>query len=210
MTYIGWTASVFLFATLLGIIWAAAADRARPIHAFIGYALLVISAGLLILTIGSSGGYINLAQSLRLTLLLAAWVGLWSALTWSLRRWGAGVSIAVSLTAATLLLAAPVTLVPVARAISIERQTLATNAIALASPLLGMVQALRPEFQLDWTQMPRMYALSGLGQDMPIQLPPWWCNASLYSGAAAALLLIHRFTRQSPLNPPPPPPSPGA
>jgi hypothetical protein len=216
--FVGWLGLLLLATTVASIIWTAAAKPTSPFegerrHVTLGYALLGDTAGLLILAVGLSDGFLGLAEVGKVYLLLISWTGLWTAVAYALKRWGPGVSVGVSLTLATLLMAGPVTFVPLARAASWqETQTVqasdgvpvmrarpaASNSalqerivqgIGIACPLLATLDATRPQLEVHWAQLPGMYAMSGLGQNIPMTLPKWWVNTLVYAGVAALVCL---------------------
>jgi hypothetical protein len=47
---------------------------------------------------------------------------------------------------------------------------------------------MQPAIQVHWAQLPGMYTLSGLGQEIPMTLPPWYANTLTYAAATALLL----------------------
>jgi hypothetical protein len=213
--FVGWLGLLLLAATTAAIIWTAAA---RPASSFegerrqvlLGFSLLGDTAGLLVLAVGLSDGFLTLLEVLRVYLLLIAWTGLWVAVAFALKRWGPGMSVGISLTCATLLMSAPVTLVPLARAAAWQetRTAQASNdlptlparnvtvlqervvqGIGIACPLLATLDAARPHLEVHWAQLPGMYAMSGLGQNIPMSLPRWWINTLVYAGAALLVCL---------------------
>ncbi len=199
-TFVGWVGVLFLLDTLAAIGWAGwmhagtngaeiAAERGRT--ARLGFIRLACGSCAMLATVGLTEGFIGWMGTLRLCLLLVAWMGLWSSVAWLLCRWSAGVGL--SLTAAMLLLSGPISLVPLARAAGAASpwQGRIAQGIALGCPLLGSLDAMRPAIRIDWAQLPLMYRMSGLGQDIPLSLPPWWLNALVYAIPVAAIGLLY-------------------
>jgi hypothetical protein len=155
---------------------------------FLGFALAGDAAGILAVAVGVTTGLLGWRTAIQLYIVMAAWMGMWSGVAWLLGRWGAGIGVALSLTCAMLLMAGPVTLVPLARLPGAPRafvnrwQPLVVTGIAGACPMLAALDAMKPEVRLDWPQLPQMYRMSGLGQEIPIELPRWWIAAAVYAG----------------------------
>jgi hypothetical protein len=108
----------------------------------------------------------------------------------------------MSVVLAMVLIAGPVALVPVARLPWAQRDTVArwqpvvVQGIGIGCPALGALDAMRPDVRIDWTQLPTMYGLSGLGQEIPIELPRWWVNASVYAGIGLVGMGLGRWWKR--------------
>jgi len=207
--FVGWLGLLLLATTVAAIIWTAVAKPASPFdgelrQVMLGFSMLGDMAGLLILAVGLSDGFLTFVEVVRLYLLLVAWTGLWTAVAYVLKRWGAGVSIGVSLILATILMAGPVTLMPLVQAAAWEESSTAqasegapamaakessawqegmVKGIGIACPLLGALDAARPHLEVHWAQLPGADAVPGLGQSLPVALPKWWVNTLVYAGA---------------------------
>jgi hypothetical protein len=200
--FVGWIAFMFLAATLAGVLCAASAREAKspdpepiapsrqcPAQArlLLGYAMMVTGCGLLLLWIGVGGDFITAGDVARIVAILAAWTGMWMQITCVFRRvtGGRGPFAAVGgLSLAMLFFAAPVTLLPAARALTGHSQEMAVTTIGWATPLLGTLGAMKQSILVGWATKPQMYQLSALGQDIPMALPAWWHGTMLYAGIA--------------------------
>jgi hypothetical protein len=199
---IGWLAMLFLTTTLAAILWAATVPItfSHQGRLFFGYAFLTDGCGLLLLAFGLGQRWLRLADIGALYLLLAAWTAFCSGLAAALRRWGSGVSAAVTLALAMVVTSAPITLAPVVRAVpAIPWQPRIVSAITHTCPLLAMLDALRPTVRFDFGQLPLMYRYSGLGQSIPATLSPWWASTLLYALLAIPLAVFARHRRPSAL-----------
>ena len=199
--FAGWVEWLLTLCTFACIIWAAipGPPAAFPWYTpstslrqvFLGYAILADMAGLILLILGVGGHFIGWEEWLHLYVLFAAWLAFFTCVPWALQRWGGGVSVGLPALLAFMLAAAPIAWMPVVRAAahwgsaeaSSPWQGRLVQAMAGSCPTLAIIQSLRPSVLIDWPVLPRMYALSGLGQDVAISLLPWWVNVVAYTVA---------------------------
>jgi hypothetical protein len=199
---LGWLCMLFLTATLAAIVWAATVPLtlAHQGRLFFGYAFLTDVCGLLLLVFGLGTQWLRLVDIGALYLLLAAWTALCAALTAALRRWGGGISAAVALTLALLLMSAPISAMPLVRAAASWGplwQPRIVSAVTHLCPLMAMLDALRPTVRIDFGQLPIMYRYSGLGQSIPASPAPWWISTLIYAFLSLPLAAIARSRRPS-------------
>jgi hypothetical protein len=131
----------------------------------------------------------------------ASWVALWGMLAWALRRRGAGVAVSVPLGLASVCLALPVAAMPLVRwagqwgssegVVSVWSGR-AVEVVAHACPFFAILSALKPAVRVDWGVLPGMYAWSGLGQEVPLEMPAPWVCGLIYASLAAAVWLVGR------------------
>ncbi len=57
-------------------------------------------------------------------------------------------------------------------------------------PAMGVLQGMEPGVKTEWSVLPGMYAYSGLGQEVPAELPAWWACVLGYAGAGAMARVI--------------------
>jgi len=166
----------------------------------LGCALLGDAAGALLAVVGVGWAQVGWKEVGALFALVLSWSALWCAVAWGLRRWGPGISAGVPLALSMVLMAAPVVMMPAVHAAAHwgpgvsdgaggagrgqDWQGRAVKGVAISSPLLAGLDALRPAVRVDWATLPGMYDLSGLGQEVPMELPRWWINSLVYGGAA--------------------------
>jgi hypothetical protein len=186
LAFIGWLALLFLAATLTLILWSASSPTFR--RTLLAYLLLTTTLSIVILCVAARSQTIPAADALRLALLLAAWLALWSAVTTLLRRITSAFSVAATLPLAMLFFAGPVTALPLLRAAPADspaQRTLA-HCIAAMTPILAALDAIKAHLLIEWAQLPQMYHLTAAGQDIPMPLPAWWTSALLYITLALA------------------------
>ncbi|MGN6367395.1 MAG: hypothetical protein ACTHN5_03950 [Phycisphaerae bacterium] len=190
-----WLALLFLLDTLLVILWTATVDirprAAAATRTFLAYALLSDLSGLLLLFIGVLGGIISLLDLCKLYLLLISWLGLWTSITGTLRRFGTLVAALLSLALALPLLAAPIlwsALQPLTSLPPVWQSRLATTAAAV-TPLTATLDALHNALHLAWSNLPP-FLHPGANLDFP--LPPWWLSATIYAALGLLLYLLRR------------------
>ena len=164
---------------------------------FVAVAALADACGLLLLLAWWNGSTLSLADVLRLYLVLSGWLSAVAALTALLKRFGSGPAVALAGFIAAILLAAPVTLLPVVRAFNGPSQQHAVTLLTHACPSLAFLSAVKTPPPLGWSQMGEMYHLTTLGQDIPMELPQWWAAGLGYSYFAIAVLLLGRLERKS-------------
>jgi hypothetical protein len=180
-SFIGWLSLVLLLATAGGVIGGTAP---RPMTA------VAFLAGLLTLGIGGlgmGGGFIGFAEWVEVSAVLVAWTALWAALAWSLGLQGRGIASVLPIVLAIFLMALPVVAMPLIHAAgtSTRLQRGEVEFVRRASPQLACVEAAKHRLRVDWAQSPNMYALSGLGQEVPMELPNGWSSAAIYAAGAA-------------------------
>lgn len=209
--FVGWLGLLLLAATVAAIVWTAVAKPLSPFESelrqvMLGFSLLGDLAGLLILAVGLSDGFLTLIEVVRVYVLLVAWLALWSAFAYALKRRGAMVSMGVSLIFALLLMAGPVTMMPLVRAAAWQESRTAqasegppampgqsaleenlVRGIAIGCPLLGALDAARPHLEVHWRQLPGMNAVPSFGHNLSTAVPRWWVNTIVYAAAALAL-----------------------
>jgi hypothetical protein len=206
-------AGIVLLMTLLGTTAAIAAGASGPPirwHAplGIGATLLMLTATVFSLVAIDAG----FRQAASTSVVALSWSALWGILAWALRRQGPGLSVGMPLGLASLGMALPVAAVPLVHwaghwtstdgSIS-PWQSRVVATIAYACPFFPTLRALRPAVRVDWGTLPGMYAWSGLGQEIPLQLPSPWLCALLYAVLAAAIWYIARRTSPRLPNPAP-------
>jgi hypothetical protein len=208
--FLGWLVAMFLAVTLASILWTAGGKSPSPTsrdtrpdippdtrEIFLGFALLLDTCGLILLCVGLFTGMITFLDIVRVYLLLAAWAGMWAALTWALRHLAGRAKAATLATAlAMFLFAAPVTLLPLARAANNagpRPRDITLQSIRLATPMLGVVDAVKPTRTIEWAQLPEMYKLTAFGQDIPLDTPRWWTPTLTYAALALATWSISRL-----------------
>jgi hypothetical protein len=103
-----------------------------------------------------------------------------------------------------LLMAGPVALMPLVHwagrwgAGPGTLQAAVVQAIAAGCPMLGDLDAFSPTIRLDWATLPGMYELSGLGQEIPMDLPRWWASCLIYLGAAVVVGVAYQIVQSGP------------
>jgi hypothetical protein len=133
--------------------------------------------------------YAGIWGGARAGAVVGAWVMLWGAVAWGLRRWGTGVSVGVAMGLAGLCMALPVGAMPAVRAAHAGSGWLRgmVEVVAHACPFFPALSALGPEVRVDWGVLAGMYQWSGLGQEVPLGLPGAWGCAALYGVLAAGI-----------------------
>jgi hypothetical protein len=169
---------------------------------FLGFAMIVDACGILLAIVALTTRRIGVGDVVRIYFVLAAWVAMWVQLTWLLRqmgpRMGAGAA-SVTAALAMLLFAAPVTAVPLVRASGAWGpgvQERVIRGVAVGTPMLGALDAMRGSVGVGWAQRSEMYRLSGLGQDVPMGPANWWVNALTYGGIAAGAWGLARLAER--------------
>lgn len=209
LLFTGWLALMFLLSTVAVVIWTACVDtrpRAGPARrTFLAYSLVSDLCGLLLLIVGVAGGLLSLLDVLRIYALLIAWLGLWTSAAGALRRLGSGVAVVASLSLAMSFFAAPVIASPIARASAqwslhnTPAQPYVVQGIGYVTPMLALLDAVKDSFRIGWAQLPLMYHLTPLGQDIPMPLPTWWITTLAFAGAAVLLWTARRPWKSAPL-----------
>lgn len=194
---VAWLMLTLVLATLVTIASVASAMGSSPQDrpggqpgtvAFFCFALIADACGLLIILFGLSSNAITFIDCLQLYALLIAWLGFVAAATAFLARFNVGLAVTLASTLSMITLAAPVALVPIVRQLAgTPYQTQFVQAITYFCPTLSMLEAIRPSITFAWAQMPVMYALTPLGQDVPMALAPW--HMSLYVWGIPAVLI---------------------
>jgi hypothetical protein len=193
MTLVGWTLLMTVAGTAAAVLAGTGAvpEGRRGIR---GVAAVAATTVLILICVVWNGA--GLGEAVRGGAVAGSWVLLWGLAARAWRRWGAGVSAAAALGLAGLGLAAPVAAVPLVRwaghwgstggAVS-AWQGRVVEVLAHACPFFPLLSALKPALRLDWGTLPGMYAWSGLGQEVPLELPGAWGCAALYAALATAV-----------------------
>lgn len=186
---VAWPILLWPAATTTMVLWVAGVEGPGAMRrAWVGWAWVASAAGLVLLAVAWDSGRLAVEDALKVCLLLAAWLACWVAVGDHLRRWGPGAAVAGSLLVGTLLLAGPVTFVPVFRATPVARQTQVVNLMADACPVLGTLDAIKGSGSFAWEQQqPLMYHLTMLGQDIAKPDVAWWVGAAAAGGLALLL-----------------------
>jgi hypothetical protein len=142
----------------------------------------------------------SLLPALWTAAVAASWTALWGSFALALRRRLPALGIPLPLTIASLTLAIPVAAMPFVRwaghwDTTGTWQGRVVSVIAHACPFFPLLNSLKSNIRLDWGALPLMYTSSGLGQEIPLQLPAPWLCCILYATLAAALLLLGRRAR---------------
>jgi hypothetical protein len=191
--FLGWIALVFLLTTFASIVWIAC----RPVfsQAFLGYALLVDSAAIIMVAVGIV--YVSLVEILCLYVLLAAWVALWSALTLLVNRLSRPLAAALSMALASICFASPITFIPLVRATVPAMRETSLDLISYATPMLPAFDLLKNSLpSASWPEWTYMYRLSPLGQEIALR-SHWYGAAALYAAIAILLTAIALIVRPS-------------
>jgi len=144
-------------------------------------------AAVAILVIGGHH-HLGWGSAFHAALLLAAWVWLCAGVARFCRHSGFAAAIALGMTISMTLLAAPVIFSPLLHAAAgTPVQHLFAQGLVYACPIMGELDAIRPAVRVDWSVLPGMYAYSGLGQEVPVSLPPWWISALIYAFCGQSL-----------------------
>ncbi len=85
-------------------------------------------------------------------------------------------------------MAAPITFMPLFRAMEPAERPAATNTMANICPTLAILDATGADYS--WMQESVMYNLTALGQDMPLTYPHWWATATIFAIPAILLALL--------------------
>ncbi len=200
LAFVGWVGLLLIFATIAGIVAGVRGQSVLPAVFF-----LVAVVAIEMVALGFGAGFAGLVPAAELAAICAAWTLLWSSAAWALSRFGPAIAGGVPLLAAMLLMAAPVIALPAVHATpsGSPRQHLLVEAIAHSCPMLACIAAVQPHIRIEWAELPGMYAMSGLGQEVPMELPEGWTSAAIYGGGAMLLacvgLLLNR--KQSELRP---------
>lgn len=189
---VGWTLLFFVLTTATGIDAAVrgcrpAAACEKPYWAWVLAMSLLMPATLAFVLLAP---VVGVWSSVRVGVLLMTWTGLWMSVAWALARFGTGVSFAVPLALAGVCFASPLLGMPVVRSaahwgvapgagVSVW-QARVVAAEVRACPFFGAMEALRPQARVDWGTLPGMYEWSGLGQEVPVEMPGSWGCAGVY------------------------------
>jgi hypothetical protein len=197
LAFIGWLAFLFLAATVTVVVGSASRIGAwrRTLFAAI---LLTVGLSAVILCVGVGNKIVTVPDVLRLSLILAAWLALWSCTSLLLSRISPAFSVATSATLAMFFFAGPVSALPFLRAASpgSTAQRTIVQSIAAMTPMLAALDAVKGSVLIEWAQLPQMYHLTTAGQDIAMPLPPWWTSALLYASLALACAGASRLRRQ--------------
>lgn len=179
-SFIGWLSLVLLLATVGGVISGIAAQPMAAFGCLAG--LLMFGVGLL----GMSGGFLGFAEWGEVSGVLIAWTGLWAASAWGLGLRERGISVVLPVGLAMFLMGLPVIAMPLIHSAgtSTPLQRWEVELVRRASPMFASVEALKQRVRVDWAQSPNMYEFSGLGQEVPMELPNGWSNAGIYAAGA--------------------------
>ncbi len=197
-----WLAVMFLLATILVILWTATVDirprAAAATRTFLAYALLSDLSGILLFLIGVLGGIISLIDLLKLYLLLITWLGLWTSITASLRRFGTPLSAILSLALALPLFAAPLlwsAAQPLTTSLSPQSQSRLSHLAAAVTPLTPALDALHDSLNLNWNNLPPFLHPN---TNAPLPLPLWWLSTTSFALLGTTLYLLRRPWRLDP------------
>jgi hypothetical protein len=184
LAFVGWVGLVLIFGTIFGVIAGLRHQKAAA-----SAALLAAVLALEVAAFGLAAGFVGLAAAAELVTIVIAWTLLWSAAACALRRFGSGIACGAPLFTAMLLLASPVAAMPLVHACPSGswRQTLLVKAIAHGCPILPCLDAVKPAIRIQWAELPGMYAMSGLGQEVPMELPNGWCSMAIYGGGGIVI-----------------------
>ncbi|HVT81858.1 MAG TPA: hypothetical protein VHM90_14525 [Phycisphaerae bacterium] len=177
-TLVGWAGILLLVATVAA---ACCGHGATPLLA--GSALVAVVAAV----VGAVGArYAGMSCGMELAAVAAAWTGLWAAASFALRRFHPVAGRAMVLALAMALFASPVIAMPAVHAAGTGTRTQRrlVEAIRRGCPMFACTDALKPRYRIDWAVLPGMYAMSGLGQEVPMELPDGWTTAGMYAGGA--------------------------
>ena len=195
---VGWMFGLLLAASLATIGWTASVQEPRRLwRIFLGTAAIAKICGLLLLIVGLGSGILRFVDILKALVVLTSWLVALSAMVAALRRWGAGMAVMGTGLIAVMLLAVPVTLMPVVRVAGQSRQAGAVVTITHLCPSLAMLAAVWDSVPLEWGKMNQMYHLTALGQDVPMNLPAWWLSTGLFLAMAGMGAVIGRAKRRS-------------
>lgn len=182
----GWLMLTVLAATPTVIAWSAACAPSSRWRLWRGIALFTAVLSILIVLVLWATAAMAPWAGLKIDLVLTAWLAFWMLATRQLARLiGFGPAMATTLSLALLLAAAPVTLMPLFRALPPAARAPAITVAAQACPTLAILDATGTNYS--WMQESVMYNLTALGQDMPLTYPAWWSTALLFAVLAAAL-----------------------
>ena len=185
----GWLMLALLTATPIVVGWGSAHGPAARLWP--GFALLLGGAGITIVLVLWATAMVSPWAGLRIVPVLGAWLAFWMLAAFHLRRLaGPGLAISLTLAPAMLLLAAPVTFMPLFRALAPGHRPSAIAIVANACPTLAVLDATAADYS--WMQEGVMYGLTALGQDLPLSYPHWWLTALIYAAAAGSLGLLAR------------------
>lgn len=161
---------------------AMGAARAPARRKWLGLAVLADLAGLVLVIAATGMEGFRVLDALKVYLILTAFCACWFALADVLVRAGRGMGVVIAGVSAAAMLALPVWVMPVVRAVDAPVQQQMVTATTLLCPVYGVLAAVRETVTLSWHQAPVMYRLSALGQDIPIALPAWWAPVAVYGG----------------------------
>ena len=199
--FVGWVLMMAVLGTVAAIVAGADLAAGRP-HRWLALAgiggVLFVLLLILKLVVWAEAGWREAAWTAGVA---ASWAALWGMLAWALRHRGAGVAIGASLGLASACMALPVAAMPVVRwaghwgytdgVVSVW-QGRAVEVVSHACPFFALLSALKPAVGVDWGAQPGMYAWSGLGQEVPLELPEPWVCGMIYAGLTAAVWLVCR------------------
>jgi hypothetical protein len=191
--FVGWLCATFLLTTVAAVICTAVTSSRSSFSVIYATASL---AGLLVALVALPGGYLGWSEILRVYFLLVSWLAFCVILANVFRRWGPGAAVTIPLTLTTLLISSPISWIPLVRATHGSTQDDILRGIGAACPLLALIDAIRPAIKVGWAQLPGMYTFSGLGQDIPMDLPHWYINTAFYAGAALLIFALSRLARR--------------
>ncbi|MCL2646485.1 MAG: hypothetical protein FWD61_05695 [Phycisphaerales bacterium] len=194
--FLGWIAMLLLLTTVASVLWVARSESFAD--AFWGYAVLVDSAGVLLLLLGLITGFLGLRDVFRLYLLLLTWVGVWSAVAYLFRR-RPPLAAMLAMTFSAIFFAAPIVALPLARVSSRYSPACRDHTlelIAYATPVLPAFDAVKSSLPAaHWPEWPVMYRMSDISQELGLRAR--WHKAALGYGLAALVVLavgsLHPF-----------------
>jgi hypothetical protein len=189
LAFVGWLGMLLILGAIAAVM---AGTSRRPAASIV---CLAAAVAIEIVVAALIAGFTDFPSALELAAIAGTWTLLWSVIAWALRRRGAGIACTGPLLAAMILFASPVVAMPVVRAAGVGTPTQRglIRVIATSSPVFACLDVVKPRIRIDWAELPGMYAMSGLGQEVPMELPNGWTTAAIYAGVTLTIFALSFF-----------------